>query len=82
MTGIDLEAHGQDDDALAARRYAATMRRILVIGGGAYLALAALGQARERSGLMTCECQADCWCKRPGLKLFRWVFPFGHSFAP
>ncbi|MDQ3645496.1 MAG: hypothetical protein M3345_01010 [Actinomycetota bacterium] len=26
-----------------------------------------------------CECRPDCWCKRPGLRHFRWVFPVGHS---
>lgn len=57
------------------------MRRILVIGGGAWLALAVLGHARERSGAVTCECQADCWCKRDVLSLFRWVFPLKHSLS-
>lgn len=26
-----------------------------------------------------CECRGDCWCKQPGLRHFRWVFPVGHS---
>ncbi len=51
------------------------------MSAGIYLALAALGHARERSGATACECRADCWCKRPGLKLFRWVFPLGHSLG-
>ncbi len=49
--------------------------------GGVYLALAAVGHARERSGSTTCDCRPDCWCKRPGLSVFRWVFPFGHSLG-
>ena len=57
------------------------MRRVLLIGGGAYLALAALSHALERSGATRCDCGADCWCKRPGLSLFRWVFPLGHSLG-
>ncbi len=57
------------------------VRWTFVIGGGIYLALAVLGHARERSGSMTCACQADCWCKRPGLSVFRWVLPFGHSMG-
>jgi len=57
------------------------MRRIAVIGGVSYLALAALGHWKERAGSLTCECQPDCWCKRPGVRLFRWVFPFVHSFG-
>jgi hypothetical protein len=23
----------------------------------------------------TCGCHGDCWCKKPGLTLFRWVLP-------
>ena len=57
------------------------MRRILIIGGASYLALAALGHHKERAGSLTCECQPDCWCKRPGVRLFRWVFPLKHSFG-
>ena len=57
------------------------MKRTLAIGASAYLALAALGHARERWGAMTCECRGDCWCKRPGLSAFRWVFPVGHSLG-
>jgi hypothetical protein len=53
------------------------MKRTLT-AGGVYLALAALGHAREHSGSATCECRPECWCKRPGLSVFRWVFPFGH----
>ena len=53
------------------------MKRVLVITG-VYLAMAALGHARERAGSATCGCQSDCWCKRPGLRVFRWVFPVGH----
>jgi hypothetical protein len=54
------------------------MRRVFAVGAAAYLTLALRGLARERSGTRTCECHAECWCKRPGLSLFRWVFPFGH----
>ena len=53
------------------------MKRLLVIPG-VYLAVAALGHVRERTGSATCGCQPDCWCKRPGRSVFRWVFPFGH----
>ena len=62
-------------------RYAWPMRRIVLIFGGVYLTLAALGHARERLGSTTCDCRPDCWCKRPGLNVFRWVFPFGHSLG-
>ncbi len=57
------------------------MRRIFLTAAAAYLALALLGHARERSGALACGCDPECWCKRPGLSLFRWVFPFGHNFS-
>jgi hypothetical protein len=25
-----------------------------------------------------CGCAADCWCQRPVLSTFRWVFPWRH----
>ena len=28
--------------------------------------------------MMTCDCYHDCWCRKPGLSLFRWVFPRYH----
>ncbi len=46
-----------------------------------YVILALLGRAAEAVGLRTCGCAPDCWCKKPGLSLFRWVFPRFHSFA-
>ena len=36
------------------------------------------GRAKEAAGIYACECYADCWCKKPGLSLFRWVFPRFH----
>ena len=54
------------------------MKRLLLVVTGVYLALAALGHVRERTGLIACGCQPDCWCKRPGRSMFRWVFPYGH----
>jgi hypothetical protein len=47
----------------------------LIIG---YVVLALFSRAREAVGLMTCTCYPDCWCKKPGLSLFRWVFPRLH----
>jgi hypothetical protein len=29
-------------------------------------------------GAVRCGCGADCWCKRPILSTFRWVFPWKH----
>ena len=50
----------------------------LVLG---YVLLALVGRASEAAGLRTCGCDPDCWCKKPGLSLFRWVFPRFHSNA-
>jgi hypothetical protein len=51
--------------------------RLLVIG---YAIAGLVGLALERAGMYECGCAPDCWCKRPGLSLFRWVFPrFHHS---
>ncbi len=54
------------------------MKRLLTLTGGLYLAAAVLGHARERFGGVRCPCGTDCWCRRSGLSLFRWVAPFGH----
>jgi hypothetical protein len=45
-----------------------------------YVLLALVGRAKEAAGIYRCECYADCWCKKPGLNLFRWVFPRFHHF--
>ena len=55
------------------------LKRILALLGLVYLGLALAGHVRELSGERTCECADDCWCKQPGLSLFRWVFPYGHK---
>jgi hypothetical protein len=55
------------------------VRRSLLLLGTLYLGAAVIGHAKERRGAITCECQKDCGCKRPGLSLFRWVFPLGHK---
>ena len=47
----------------------------LVIG---YVVLALASKAREAAGLLTCDCSPDCWCRKPGLSIFRWTFPRFH----
>ncbi len=47
----------------------------LLIG---FVVLAFMTRARETMGAYTCGCDDDCWCKQPGLSLFRWVVPRGH----
>ncbi len=57
------------------------MKRIILIVLGAYLLIAVANKVAEAAGAMTCRCADDCWCKRPGLNVFRWVFPWGHRGA-
>jgi len=44
-----------------------------------YIAAGLFGLSREQAGELECGCSEACWCKRPGLNIFRWVFPFGHE---
>jgi hypothetical protein len=55
------------------------MKRLLGMAVALYLVTAVVGRVRERMGRIACGCADDCWCKRPGLSLFRWVFPRGHK---
>jgi hypothetical protein len=54
------------------------MRRLLFAIGGLYLLFAVIGRFVEGMGAVECGCSDHCWCQRPGLSLFRWVFPVGH----
>ena len=54
------------------------MKRVLVSLAGLYLLAAAMTRLAEALGMRKCGCAADCWCKKPGLSAFRWVFPRGH----
>lgn len=55
------------------------MTRIALRVAGPYLLFALIGHFVERMGAVECGCSADCWCHRPGLFVFRWVFPYGHQ---
>ena len=44
-----------------------------------YVLLAIFTRMQEARGVYTCGCDEDCWCKRPGLSLFRWVLPRWHK---
>lgn len=46
-----------------------------------YLLFAVIGRFVEQMGAVHCDCEPDCWCKRPVLSTFRWVFPFGHHIG-
>ena len=54
------------------------MRRVVMSVIGLYVAAALATRVAEAMGRRQCGCAADCWCKKPGLSAFRWVFPRGH----
>lgn len=60
--------------------YLDSVKRLLLAIAVGYMLLALVGRAKEAAGIYTCECYVDCWCKKPGLSLFRWVFPRFHHF--
>jgi hypothetical protein len=55
------------------------LKRVFLLLGTLYIGAALVGHAQERRGAIKFQCQEDCWCRRPGLSLFRWVFPLGHK---
>jgi hypothetical protein len=57
------------------------MKRMLVRAVAVYLLLAVVGRFVEGMGAVQCGCADECWCKRPVLSTFRWVFPYGHRPA-
>jgi len=48
--------------------------RLLILG---ILLAGSVGLGLERAGVerFQCACLPNCWCKRPGLNLFRWITP-------
>jgi hypothetical protein len=57
------------------------VKRIVLVTLGGYVLVAAGNRVAEHFGMRRCDCAQDCWCHRPGLSLFRWVFPWGHRAA-
>lgn len=58
------------------------MKRAVLSLAIGYVVLGLITRAKEAAGLYTCTCHPDCWCKKPGLGLFRWVFPrFHHEMS-
>ncbi|WP_162529890.1 hypothetical protein [Nocardioides caldifontis] len=57
------------------------MKRIFLLLVAGYVLMAAGNRVAEHFGMMRCGCAKGCWCHRPGLSLFRWVFPWGHRSA-
>jgi hypothetical protein len=58
--------------------YPRLVRRIIVRALSLYLLFAIIGRFVEEMGAVSCGCRPDCWCKKPILSTFRWVFPYGH----
>lgn len=54
------------------------MKRLLSRVASIYLLFAFIGRFVEGMGAVECGCASDCWCHRPVLSTFRWVFPYGH----
>ena len=55
------------------------MKRLVFGAVSLYLLFAVIGRFVEGMGAARCGCHPDCWCKKPVLSTFRWVFPFGHK---
>ena len=53
-------------------------KRLLGLMLGVYLGAALTSRVLERMGVYQCGCYDTCWCKKPGLSVFRWVFPRFH----
>jgi hypothetical protein len=60
------------------KAYPRLVRRIIVRALPLYLLFAIIGRFVEEMGAVSCGCSPDCWCKKPVLSTFRWVFPYGH----
>ena len=56
------------------------MKRLVAGAASTYLLFAVIGRFIEGMGAAKCGCRPDCWCKKPVLSTFRWVFPAEHSF--
>ncbi len=71
----------QQGQGAAARVMVSSMKRLLLRATSIYLLFAVIGRFVEGMGAARCECRPDCWCKKPVLSTFRWVFPAGHSLG-
>lgn len=54
------------------------MKGAALKGISLYLLFALIGRFVEGMGAVLCGCEARCWCKKPVLSTFRWVFRVGH----
>ena len=61
-----------------ASPYVGYVKRLVGRVLGLYLLFAVIGRFVEGVGAVECGCSPTCWCRRPVLSTFRWVFPFAH----
>ena len=54
------------------------LSRVFIAIGAAYVGAALMGHALERRTSLSCDCLPSCWCRKPGVGLFRWVVPRWH----
>lgn len=73
-----IEAAATADGDRNDRNEVDEMKRALMSSAGLYLLFAVIGRFVEGMGAVECGCADDCWCKRPVIGTFRWVFPWGH----
>jgi len=53
-----------------------TARRVVLGLVGLYVLAAIATTTAEATGhWRRCGCEPDCWCHKPGLRLFRWMTP-------
>jgi hypothetical protein len=70
-------------DERGSQTHTPGMKRVILSLAIGYVVLGLVTRAQEAAGHRTCTCSPDCWCKTPGLSLFRWVFPrFHHEMNP
>ena len=55
------------------------IRRAALGFASLYMLFALIGRFVEGMGAVRCGCAESCWCKRPVLSVFRWVFPWNHD---
>lgn len=55
------------------------MKTLLLRAGLVYFGFAVVGRFVEGIGAVRCKCASTCWCMKPVLSTFRWVFPRGHT---
>lgn len=63
---------------MTAESYPGVMKAAARKALSLYLLFALIGRFVEGMGAVRCGCDAGCWCKKPILSTFRWVFPIGH----